>query len=138
MQKAFIVALALAIAAPAAAQSLQPGEWEFTATGTSPALPKPQTHVFKQCIKKEDADDPERWMGNKGKPADCKVTPGKRTADGYTWQMSCPKSGMNGSGSARMAGGTMESDMVMHVDMKGQKFEMRTRMTGKRLGPCKS
>jgi hypothetical protein len=32
----------------------------------------------------------------------------------------------------------MESEMQMSGDMKGRKFEMRTKMSGRRLGPCKS
>ena len=39
----------------------------------------------------------------------------------------------------RITGGTtLESDMRMTGDLRGRKLEMRTRMSGKRLGPCKS
>jgi len=73
-----IVLLALA-SPPAAAQQMQPGEWQFSSTTTSPAFPGPQTATFRNCVKKEDTSD-----------------------------------------------------------MQGRKLEMRTRMSGKRLGPCKS
>ena len=135
LKRALIVLL---FAAPAAvAQNLEPGEWEFTATTTSPMLPKPQTATVKQCVKKEDADNPERWMGRQGDKGDCKVTHEKK-GDTVTWQTHCPKSNLRGSGTARLGRGALESEMQMSGDMQGRKFEMRTRMTGRRLGPCKS
>jgi hypothetical protein len=77
-------------------------------------------------------------MGRQSPQTDCKFTHGPKSGDTLTWEMSCPKSNMRGSGSARIGRGTMESDMRMSGDMQGRKFEMRTKMTGKRLGPCKS
>ena len=133
-----IVLLALACP-PAAAQQMQPGEWQFTSTVTSPAFPGPQTAAFTNCVKKEDASDPSRWMGRKDYKSDCKVTPGKKTADSYSWQISCPGSKTQGAGTVRFAGGTrMESDTRMTTEQRGRKLEMRTQMSGKRVGPCKS
>jgi hypothetical protein len=137
MRVAAAIAL-LSFAGAAGAQNLQPGEWEFTSTTTSPMLPKPQSVTVKQCVKPEDAADPERWMGRKNDKSDCTVTHGKKGADTLTWEMSCPKSNMRGSGSARLLRDTMESSMQMSGDMQGRKFEMQTKMSGRRLGPCKS
>jgi len=124
---------------PAAAQQMQPGEWQFTSTVTSPAFPGPQTATFSNCVKKEDAADPSRWMGKKDYKSDCTVTPGKKTADSYSWQISCPSSRTQGSGTVRFAGDTrMQSDMRMTTEQRGRKLEMRTQMSGKRVGPCKS
>ena len=94
--------------------------------------------TFKRCIKKEDAEDPDRWMGKPGAQSDCKLTPGKKTADTYSWQMECPKANMRGTGSARMSGATMDGETHMTGEVQGQKFELRTKVTGRRLGPCKS
>ena len=124
--------------APALGAGLDPGEWEFTSVSTSRLFPKPQTATFKRCIKKEDAEDPDRWMGKPGEQSDCKLTPGKKTADTYSWQMECPKANMRGTGSARMSRTTMEGETHMTGEVQGQKFELRTNMTGRRLGPCKS
>lgn len=130
---------ALLASFPAAAQQMQPGEWQFTSTVTSPAFPGPQTATFTNCVKKEDASDPSRWMGKQDYKSDCKVTPGKKTADSYSWQISCPSSRTEGGGTVRFSGGTsMESDMRMASEQRGRKLEMRTRMTGRRVGPCKS
>ena len=131
---------AFLLAAPAAvlAQALEPGEWEFNSTTSSPVFPKPQTLSVKQCVKKEDADNPERWMGRQDGKSDCKVTHGRKGPDTVTWEMVCAKSNMRGSGSARIGRGTLESNMQISGEARGQKFEMRTQMTGRRLGPCKS
>lgn len=137
MIRAMLTACAVAFAGAAFAQSLEPGEWEFTSTTSSPMLPKPHSMTVKQCVKKEDADNSERWMG-RNPQSDCKLTQGRKGADTVTWEMSCPKSNMKGSGSARMGRGTMESEMRMSGDMQGRKFEMSTKMSGRRLGPCKS
>ena len=75
----YLIPLLAFASLPALAQQMQPGEWQFTSTTTSPAFPGPQTATFKNCVKKEDTSD-----------------------------------------------------------MQGRKLEMRTRMSGKRLGPCKS
>ena len=134
-----VLVLGIAWSGMAAAQQMQPGEWEFTSTVTSPAFPGPQTATFANCVKQEDAADPSRWMGKKDYKSDCTVTPGKKTADSYSWQISCPSSKTQGSGTVRFTGGTrMESDMLMTGEQRGRQFEMRTKMTGKRLGPCKS
>jgi hypothetical protein len=131
-----IVTLALAGAAlAAAAQELEPGEWRFTSTVTSPALAKPQTVTVTQCVRKEDARDSSRWMG---KPdGDCKVTPGTRTAETFTWEMSCAKSGMHGKGKVRYARGTIESQIQMSGGTQGRRIEMLTTLRGRRIGPCK-
>ncbi|OGA12152.1 MAG: hypothetical protein A3D95_15815 [Betaproteobacteria bacterium RIFCSPHIGHO2_12_FULL_69_13] len=130
----FGLALAAASAA-AAAQELEPGEWRFTSTVTSPMLPKPQTMSVTQCVKREDAADSSRWMGKQD--GDCKVTPGRKTGDSFSWEVSCPKSGMRGKGSVRYGRGTIESEIQMSGDMQGRKFDMLTKMSGRRLGPCK-
>ena len=129
--------LGLALAAAPCLAQVQPGEWEFTSTSTSRLFAKPQVLVFKRCIRKEDADDPERWMSNPGQ-SDCKLTPASRSGDTYRWEMNCPSAGMRGSGFARLRGATMEGESQMAGVSKGEKFELSTKVTGRRLGPCKS
>lgn len=135
MKKLAAVALAV-VAGTALAQELQPGEWEFTTTMNMPQMPKPQTSTITRCVKKEDAN-PEKWASKGGPQTDCKVATGAKTANSVSWTISCPQSGMRGEGSARISGGTMESSMTMSGDMGGQSFNMTTKTTGRRLGPCK-
>jgi len=135
--RSLVLAAGVAAAGPALAQGLEPGEWEFNSTMSSAMLPKPQQMTFRHCIRKEDADNPERWMGEKQRETDCKFTPLKKSGDGYSWTMDCPKSKMKGSGTVKMGQGTMQSEMRMSGDAGGKPFEMQTKMSGKRLGACK-
>ncbi len=130
-------ALAL-LCAPCAGAELEPGEWEFMSVTTSRLLPAPQRAGFKRCIRKEEAENPDRWMADPGQHGgDCKIIPGPKQAITYTWQMECPQSKMRGNGSARLDRATMEGETTMTGEVQGQKFELRTRVTGKRVGPCK-
>jgi hypothetical protein len=137
MLKRLITLIVALGCAPALAVELEPGEWEFTSTSTSRLFPGPQTASFKRCIKKEEAQNPDKWMAEPSQQGDCKVTPGKKTADTYTWVMECPSAKMRGTGSARMSRASMEGETHMTGEVQGQKFELRTKVTGKRLGPCK-
>jgi hypothetical protein len=117
--------------------ALEPGEWQFTSVSSSALFPKPQTATFKRCIRKEDAADPERWMSNPGEKSDCKLTPTGKSADTYTWSMECPKANMRGTGSVHMRGATLEGETHMTGEAQGKKFDLRTKVTGRRIGPCK-
>jgi hypothetical protein len=140
MRARLAAALAAALLAPApppaAAAEIDPGEWEFSSVSTSALLPGPQNATFRRCIRKEDAANPDRFMADPGQP-DCKLIPGARTANTYAWSLECPKSKLRGTGSARMGRSAMEGETVMFGEVQGQKFEVRTKVTGKRLGPCK-
>jgi hypothetical protein len=137
LRKITVLMLAAAICGPAAAQEMEPGEWQFTSSASSPMFPNAQSSTITHCIKKEDAGDPQRWMG-KPPDSDCKMTLGPRSGEGQSFEFSCPKSNMRGTGTIRYGRGTVESDLQMAGDMQGQKFEIRTKTSGKRLGPCKS
>jgi hypothetical protein len=123
--------------APALAADLEPGEWEFNSVSTSGLFPKPQVASFKRCLRKEDAANPDRWMSQPDPQGECKLTPGKKDADTYTWSMECPKANMRGTGSARLSRAAMEGETFMTGEVQGRKFELRTKVTGRRLGPCK-
>ena len=131
--KLFLLALAFAARA-----EIEAGEWEFSSTTTSRLLPGPQNASFKRCIRPEEAQNPDRWMAEPGQQGDCKLTPGKKTADTYSWTMECPHGNIRGAGSARLTRTTMEGETNMTGELQGQKFELRTKVTGKRLGPCRS
>lgn len=137
MRYLILAAFAL-LPAAALAQPVEPGEWEFVSTSTSAIFPGPQTAKFRRCIRKEEAADPDRWMGQSGQQGDCKVTPGAKSASSYTWKMECPSANMRGTGVARLAGTTMEGETQMSGEVQGKKFDLRTKVTGRRVGPCKS
>jgi hypothetical protein len=127
---------------PAFSQSIEPGEWEFNAVTTvtnSPLLPGEQASVFRRCIKREDADDPEHWMARQSQTGPCQLTPGEKTEDSMLWTVSCPKSNMRGHGVARLTGrGTVVSDLWMTGEFQGYRVETYTKTSGRRVGPCKT
>lgn len=137
MPKRILPAILVLSLNPCFAAELEPGEWEFTSTSTSRLFPGPQTASFRRCIRKEEAANPDKWMSQPDPQGDCKLTPMAKTADSYTWAMECPKANMRGTGSARMSGATMEGETLMNGEVQGRKFELRTKVTGRRLGPCK-
>lgn len=137
MPKRILPAILVLSLNPCFAAELEPGEWEFTSISTSRLFPGPQTASFKRCIRKEEAANPDKWMSQPDPQGDCKLTPMAKTADSYTWAMECPKANMRGTGSARMSGATMEGETLMNGEVQGRKFELRTKVTGRRLGPCK-
>jgi len=134
MRKLLLLFLSMTPAMASAAE-IEPGEWEFTSVSTSRLFPGPQNATFRRCIKKEEAANPDRWMSDAGQ--DCKLTPGAKTENSYSWTMVCPKANMRGTGTARMTRATMEGETIMNGEVQGQKFELRTKVSGKRLGPCK-
>ena len=137
MRRLFLAALCALAAAPGTAAALEPGEWEFSSVSTSRLLPGPQTARFRRCIRPEEAQNPDKWMAEPSQQGDCRVIPGKKTADTYTWTMHCPHGNIRGAGSARLGRASMEGETNMTGELQGQKFEIRTRVTGKRLGPCR-
>jgi hypothetical protein len=126
----------IAMCSPALAQEMEPGEWEFTTTMTSAMMPKPQVVTHARCVSKEDSD-PSRWAAKQQGKSDCKASPSKKSGGNYSWEVSCPSSGMSGAGTARVTRSTVESELRLTGDMGGQKFEMLNKTTGKRLGACK-
>ena len=138
MLRTTLAATVAILCVPALAAELEPGEWDFTSVSTSGLFPKPQQASFRRCIRKVEAANPDRWMATPDSQGDCRLTPLKKDADSYTWSMECPKANMRGTGSARMSRATMEGETNMTGEVQGRKFELRTKVTGKRLGPCKS
>lgn len=133
--RSLVAMLALAPGA-AAAVEIEAGEWEFTSVSTSRVFPTPQIATFRRCIRKEEAANPDRWMLDPGQ-GDCKLTPGSKTENTYSWRMECSAARMVGFGTARLTRSTMEGETVMNGEVQGQKFELRTKVSGRRLGPCK-
>ena len=136
MKKTLLIsAIVLMTPLAVAAQSMRPGEWEFTNTMSSPMLPKPQSGTAKRCLSKEDAEDPTRFASS-DKTQGCTITPGAKAAGSYKWSISCPDQGVSGNGSVRYSSNQMEADIRMLVSMQGQKTEMNSRVSGRYLGPC--
>lgn len=138
MTRLAAAAVLCCLAAPLGATEIEPGEWEFTSTSTSRLLPGPQTFRFRRCIPKEEASNPDKWMAEPGQQGDCKMTLGPRKGDTYTWTMECPRGNIRGTGSARLSRSSMQGETNMTGELQGQKFDLNTKVSGRRLGPCKN
>ena len=133
MRMALAIACA-AVALPAAGQGMVPGEWEIRTVISSPMMQVPQVATGVQCVSPEEARDPTRYAVRSDTPG-CAVTPGARSASSFAWTVKCD-GGMRGSGKARFAGKTFESDIRSNVDLHGMQMEILTATKGRRLGPC--
>jgi Protein of unknown function (DUF3617) len=134
------IALSAVVAAlflPGAAQAMDPGEWEFRTTVSSPMMQVPQVATAVQCVTPEDARDPTRYAARNEAPG-CTVKPGARTADSYEWTVACDGQGMRGGGRARFSGKELESSMRLNVDSPGLKMEISSETKGRYMGPCKA
>ena len=122
---------------PAMAQGMQPGQWQFTTTMTSPMMQQPQVGNVSKCVSKADADDPAGYLGGDN-AAGCVITRGASTPGSYNWTIACEKQGVTGIGKATFDLTKIESEIRMTVTMKegGQKIEMTNRTQGRYLGPC--
>jgi uncharacterized protein DUF3617 len=127
--------LLIGLCSPVLGQEMEPGEWEFTSSMSAPGMPQPHSMIHKRCVTKEDSD-PSRWADKQQAKSDCKVSPSKKSGGTYSWEVSCPSSGMKGTGTARVTRSTVESELRLVADMGGQKMEMLNKTTGKRLGAC--
>ena len=135
MYRIWIGSMVALAAFAAQAQQMEAGEWEFTNTMSSPMLPQPQTMTMKRCLTAKEVSDPAGWQPRP--ESDCKVTPKGKSGDSVSWDISCPKAGMNGSGTARLSGATVESETKMTMTGQGQSVQMTTKTKGRRVGPCK-
>jgi hypothetical protein len=138
MPKPFVFFLLLPFCGAVFGQAIEPGEWEFNAVTSSPLFPKGQSSVFRRCITREDAENPERWMARQNETGACQLTPLERSADSMKWSVACPKTNLHGTGIARrIAPGRIESEIALASELRGYRIEMNTRASGRRLGPCR-
>src|SRR5688572_32924922 len=97
-------------------------------------FPKPETRTEAHCMKQGEVDDPNRWLGQMG--ADGTVTPTKQGADHYSWPVACPQNGVRGSANMRWTRPTLAVERALASEMGGQEVEMRSKVSGRRLGRC--
>ena len=131
-----MIAAGLLFALPAhAAPDIAEGEWEFTSEMNMPGMPmKMPPQVFRSCM---NQNDPVPRGANRG-PGDqsCKTTHQFVSANTATWTVRCEHGGSvsETKGKGTYSGSTMEATQT--TAMQGQTMTMK--MTGRRVGPCKS
>ena len=135
--RSVLFAVLAAASLPAAAQNMQPGQWQFTTTMTSPTMSQPQVGTISKCVSKAEADDPPGFMGGDN-AAGCVLTRGASAPGSHSWTIACEKQGVTGTGKATYDLTRLDSEIRMTVTMKegGQKIEMTNRTQGRYIGPC--
>jgi hypothetical protein len=121
-----------------AASQVQPGNWELTVTSQMQGMDKPIGPLSKtQCFTEADTRDPGRVLGTGGS---CQFSNRRESGDAYTFDVKCGGAlPMSGSGRLRQGPDAFEGDLDLAVDSGaggGANLGMRSKVSGRRLGPC--
>jgi hypothetical protein len=135
--KLLILMLGIAWSGVAASQ-VQPGNWELTVTSQMQGMDKPIGPLSKtQCFTEADTRDPGRVLGTGGS---CQFSNRRESGDAYTFDVKCGGAlPMSGTGRLRQGPDAFEGDLDLAVDSGaggGANLGMRTKVSGRRLGPC--
>jgi hypothetical protein len=113
------------------APNMQDGLWEITSTVEMEGMPavmmKPMTHT--SCLTQKDA------VPDKPAKSDCKMTDMKLVGNTVTWAVTCPDAVSKGK--VTYAGSRFAGTMETTVNQGGKKMQMKSKMKGKMIGPCK-
>ncbi|MBP1746972.1 MAG: lipoprotein [Deltaproteobacteria bacterium] len=116
--------------------NFQEGMWEMTMsatmTGLDGMMPPMQA---KSCMMKKDLS-PEKFHSE----GDCKAKDIKISGDTVKWRVSCKTEDgvFDGTGTMVYKGTTFEGNtQISGKDEDGEKMEIKTKIIGKRIGPCK-
>ena len=122
-----------------ALSQVEPGNWELTVTAQMQGMEKPIGPLSKtQCVTAADTQDPGRVLGTAG---GCEFSNRRQNGDSYTFDIKCGGAlPMSGTGRMRESASAFEGDLDLTVDSgaSGSHLGMRTKVSGKRLGPCKN
>ena len=119
----FLFFAALSSAAP----NMEEGLWEMTTTVDMPDMPS-KSLTNTTCLTKEKAVPQQAESG-------CTIKDVKTQGNMVTWTVVC-KEGTS-TGKVTYAGTTMEGFTETTVKTNGNTMTMKSRMKGKRIGPCK-
>jgi hypothetical protein len=111
--------------------NMNPGLWEWTTEMNIPNMPKniPPT-VNKRCLTKEDLVPAGKKAGQ-----ECDIKDLKTSKESVSWSMTCtsPQGPVASTGKMFYEGDSAHGE----VKVNAQGMAMSSKMSGKRLGPCK-
>jgi len=129
------------IAAPVFADDVQPGLWALTLETSVPATPgfsMPPTTV-NQCLTEQDAEDPSAVIGGVANPgaSDCTFSEKSYTGNTLHFRMECAGTlGMQTQGDVTYSATSIEGNIISTANMMGQKTELHSKITARRIGDC--
>jgi hypothetical protein len=116
----------------AALAQVQPGSWELSVTTWMAGADKPVGPLTStQCFTEADTRDPSRVLG--GGPG-CEFSNQRESGGVLTFDVKCGGPlPLSGTGAIRQGDNAFEGDLDLST---GQGFGMRSKIAGRRLGPC--
>ena len=119
----FLFSARLSFAAP----NMEDGLWEITSTVDMPGMPS-KSFTQTSCLTKEKAVPQTAESG-------CTIKDMKTQGNTVTWTVVCKEA--TSTGKVTYAGTTMEGFTETTVKTNGNTMTIKSRMKGKRIGPCK-
>jgi len=134
---------ALLAPALAAADNIQPGNWEFSvevhAEGLGAFQPKPGPIIQTRCISAEEAANPAKVLGEAGTRGECQFSNQRDTGSEFTFDVRCTAPvPVHGSGKVRYSAQTLDGDINLDGDAQGMQLKTQSHVSARRLGPCSS
>ncbi|MBC7781293.1 MAG: DUF3617 family protein [Proteobacteria bacterium] len=122
------------------AGSFRDGLWEMTIRTDVPGVQSMPPMNLKRCISAKEIQDLQAKASQPPGSEQCKVLEQKASGNTTSWKIECTgKTKIKGEGSVTASGDTysMQSVIAM-VTPEGKAMEIKSNMSGKRLGDCKS
>ncbi len=112
---------------------IDPGQWHLEATTQLRGIREPTVAARERCLTPEDVANPLRLFGTSiGRR--CTFRNPRDTGSVITFEVVCnSKQPMEGSGELRYRRDTFEGEL----QAKGENFEARSKVKGRRVGECK-
>ena len=130
-----LLAVLLAAAAPARAQSIMAGEWQITLTQSG--MPGAPAATAMQCVSGPQTGDPG-VIARRARPrADCTTSSTPAGEGEYAWTFDCPQSAMSGRGQMHYRSTEMAGEIHSSTRIGGSSIDMTQDIAAKRVGPCK-
>jgi len=133
-----VVVASFAAAQPTAA-NFRDGIWEMTLKSDVPGVQSMPPMVLKRCITAKEMQDLQAKATQPPGADQCKVLEQKTSGATTTWKIECTgKTKIKGAGTVTVGSDTysMQSQVSM-VLPEGKTMDIKSSMTGKRLGECK-
>jgi hypothetical protein len=134
---------ALLVPALAAADNIEPGNWEFTvdvkAQGLGAFQPKPGPTTKTRCISAEQAANPAKVLSDAGARGECQFSNERDTGSEFTFDVQCTgRIPVKGSGKMHYSAQTLDGDLNLNSDAQDLNFKTRSHVSARRIGPCTS
>jgi len=121
------------------ATNFRDGIWEMTLKSDVPGVQSMPPMVLKRCITAKEMQDLQAKATQPPGADQCKVLEQKTSGATTTWKIECTgKTKIKGAGTVTVGSDTysMQSQVSM-VLPEGKTMDIKSSMTGKRLGECK-